>query len=127
MDTMPVNQKLFLGRETLYVDESDYVSRFWLLTRSKSGAYNATFEGIRCGNQEYIVYAYGQPSRMPNVRRVATPKWRDIGPDYRFNYRRELAMDYICAGVTPKTPEQVEQSVKGLYKKHNPYSEYTDF
>lgn len=126
MDTLPERQHLYLARGTVKVDDKDYVTRYWMLVRSTSGGYNASFEGTRCSTEEYIIYAYGQEGGNPQVREVDTPLWQKISRTTKFNYRRELAMDYLCAGTTPKTPQQVIQSVKGLYESHNPYSEYTD-
>ena len=126
MDELPKNQHLYLARGSVQVDQEDYVTRYWALIRSTSGGYNAFYEGTRCSTVEYIIYAYGQKSGTPRVREVETPLWQKINRTLRNNYRRELAMDYLCAGTTPKTPKQVIQSVKGLYESHNPYSEYTD-
>ena len=126
MDELPKNQQFFLGRGTVSVDDKDYVSRYWMLIRSRSGGYNASFEGTRCSTEEYIIYAYGHQEEIPQVRNVETPLWQKISRTTNFNYRRELALDYLCAGATPKSPDQIIQSVKGLYESHNPYSEYTD-
>lgn len=125
IDSLPENQRAFLDMGTLSVSDKDYVVRYWLLFRSTAGAYTATFEGLRCGTEEYVVYAYGNPRRKPAVREVKTPKWKAIG-GARSAYRKELAEDVFCTGGVPRERYQIEQAVKGLFEQRNPFDNWTN-
>ncbi|WP_456415945.1 CNP1-like family protein [Thiolapillus sp.] len=125
VDSLPKNQRAFLDTNTLSVSDKDYVVRYWLLIRSTAGGYTATFEGLRCGTEEYVIYAYGNPRRKPAVREVKTPKWKEIG-GARSAYRKELAKDVFCTGGVPRERYQIEQAMKGLFEQLNPFDNWTN-
>jgi hypothetical protein len=105
MDKLPPNLKLYADLTNLLVDKRDMVTRTWLVVRSTQGAYNGTYEGIRCATKEYKIYAYANPSRSDKPLRVAKfPGWREIKAD---SYREELARDYLCADILPRSPDQI--------------------
>lgn len=103
IDTLPRGFKLFLGEQSLSLGEQDQTLRFWVVVRSSSGAYNATFEGLRCDTREFKIYAYGRQHAKPNVRLAPQPAWRYIGMLPGDHFRRELADGYLCEGPIPHT------------------------
>ena len=121
MDALPKSQQLYLALDSVSVSKKDWVTRFWLLIRSRGGAYNAMYEAIRCGSDEFKTYAYGRKGRDPEVKLVDSAKWQDLGLRGRGNFRRELASYYICKESVPKTPEEIGQSIEGLFDSHNPW------
>ncbi|WP_456379070.1 CNP1-like family protein [Thiolapillus sp.] len=125
IDSLPKNQRAFLDMSTLSISDKDYVVRYWLLVRSTAGGYTATFEGLRCGTGEYVVYAYGNPRRKPAVREVRKPKWKGIG-GVRSAYRKELAEDVFCTGGVPRQRYQIEQAVQGRFEQLNPFDNWTN-
>lgn len=126
MDSLPKTQQLALDKNTMKVDQKDWVVRYWVLIRSTGGAYNAAYEGIRCTTNEFIIYAYGQNKREPNVKRVREPRWMDVGQRRKGNYRRELVDYFFCAGEVPRNIKQIEQAIDGVFELMNPYEEITD-
>jgi hypothetical protein len=104
MDNLPPNLTLYADFTNLVVDGRDLVTRTWLVVRSTQGAYNGTYEGIRCATKEYKVYAYANPTRNKPLRVAKFPGWREIRAN---SYREELARDYLCAGTLPRSPDQV--------------------
>lgn len=121
LDRLPPNLSLYADLQNLTVSDKDLVSRTWLVVRSAQGAYNGTFEAIRCATGEYKIYAYGNPQRSKPLRVVNLPRWRKIRPN---SYRDELAKDYICDGTRPKTPHQVRSTrAKSAADYDSPYDE----
>ncbi len=124
VDALPKNLHAYLDLNTLNLSDKDFVVRYWLLIRSDRGGHTATWEGVRCGTGEYVVYAYGYMNRKSPVRPVKQPKWRALSGRGGSNYRQELATDVFCAGTEPRKKFQVEQAVKGLYESHNPFNNW---
>jgi hypothetical protein len=92
------NFRYFIDRESLQTSE-DGVTRFILVIRSRSGVDNSSYEGIRCGQREYRVYAYGGPK---GFKRIPGSDWRHIPKSGRENYRNYLYQDLICNTYTGK-------------------------
>jgi len=111
IDVLRQGLKLFLDKRSLTLDEKDRTLRFWAVIRSPAGAYNATFEGLRCDTREFKIYAYGRQHANPGVRMVPKPTWRDIGVLPGDHFRRELAEDYLCEGPTPRIPDDIIQVI----------------
>lgn len=112
MDGLPHGLKLYLDADRLSLSEADEVLRFWVVIRSPAGAYNATYEGLRCETLEFKVYAYGRRHSDPKIRPVPKPKWRDIGALPGDHFRQELAQDLLCADVTPRTQRDIIERIK---------------
>ena len=108
MDNLQKNLTLYADFTNLVVDRGDLVTRTWYVVRSDRGAYNGTYEGIRCGTREYKIYAYANPSRKDKPLRIAEfPKWREIKDN---SYRAELVRDYLCAESIPRSPDQIRNT-----------------
>ncbi len=102
---LPPGMRLYADLKHLKVDKRDYVTRLWLVIRSRAGAYNASYEGIRCATREYKVYAYYNPKRHRNpLRKVRLPRWRAI---YKNGWRAELARDVLCSDTNPRDAQAI--------------------
>jgi hypothetical protein len=88
----------FIERGSLQTG-SDRVTRFTVVIRSKTGVDNTSYEGFRCGERLYKVYAYGSGERLFAVK---TPSWQIIPKDQSTNYRAALYDDLICNLLTGK-------------------------
>lgn len=126
VDALPKNQTAYLDMNTLAISHKDFVVRYWLLIRSKAGAFTISYEGLRCSTKEYIVYAYANPRRKPVVRKQKMPKWKKYGLLKKGDYRAELAEDFFCTGEIPRQKRQIEQSARGLFEAHNPFDNWTN-
>ncbi len=105
------------GRFRYYIDSNslqttkDGVSRFILVIRSSSGVDNSTYEGIRCGEREYRVYAYGDKA---GFKAMPGSSWKPISKSGYENYRHILYNDLICNTNTGKAnpPDTVLHAMK---------------
>jgi hypothetical protein len=105
LTSMPSGMRFSMDLENVTVSDKDYVTRTWFVVRSDT-AYNGTYEGIRCATGEYKVYAYANPTRSKPLRIVKMPTWKKIRAR---TYRAEVARDYICDDVRPKSEHAVKQ------------------
>jgi len=126
LDTLPKDQHAFIDLDTLTIGARDQVVRYWLSIRSSGGGSMTTYEGVHCGNMEFIVYAYGYSDRKPSLRPVRTPKWKKIAAQRSAPYRWELAQDVLCSGEVPRTLRQIDQAAKGRFEKMNPFDNWTN-
>lgn len=72
--------------------ESDGVVRYTLVARSPSGVTNISYEGIRCANGSYRVFAHGNDGRWA----VRQSEWRQIEPRAMQRWHNELRSQYFC-------------------------------
>ncbi len=112
IDSLPPALTLYLDRQGPVLTSQDRILRFWVVIKSSSGAFNATYEGLRCDTRQFKVYAYGRRHASPSVRPAPKPVWRDIGALPGDHFRRELAGDYLCDGPTPREPDEIVQLIK---------------
>ncbi len=73
----------------------DGVVRYTLVARSNSGAESVSFEGMRCKNGTYKVYAHGRSqdgSWVPN--RMA--EWVEVQPKRVNRQHQALRREYFC-------------------------------
>jgi hypothetical protein len=78
----------------------DRVTRFVVVIRSRSGAINTSFEGFRCGDRQFKVYAYGSDNKLFAVK---NPLWQTIPKDQSTDYRAALYDDLICNLLTGRS------------------------
>jgi len=83
----------FIDPETLSVGE-DGVVHYVILLRSKSGAENVMFEGIRCSKREYKTVAFGTADAKFRVLKSAA--WKDIPKTSNNWYRYDLWERFLC-------------------------------
>jgi hypothetical protein len=113
IDHGPVGASVFVDESSLEVNEKDRVVRYWMVMKTGSGRYGSmSYEGIRCGTGQYKNYAYASARKPDDIRPIKSPKWRDIRQHTR-DPRFEMARDYFCADVIPRTQEGVLKAVRG--------------
>lgn len=88
--------RFFVDRQSLSVGK-DGVVRFTLLARSNAGAENVSYEGIRCSERKYRVYAYGKPGGGWSER---DSDWRPIENKFQGS-RYALWLEYFCPQWVP--------------------------
>jgi hypothetical protein len=71
----------------------DGVVRFTLVIKSRSGAANVSYEGMRCNVREYKVYAYGSRGKF---RPVKGAQWERLNQSAYDLYRLDLRNFYLC-------------------------------
>ena len=98
--------ELFVDVKNITLSDKDHVARSWFVVRSEQGAYNGTYEGIRCATGEYKVYAYANPARSKPLRVVKMPKWSKAR---KGSYREEMMRDYFCDYTSPKSQEALSK------------------
>jgi len=87
---------------------ADGVVRYALVIVSSSGTWNASYEGMRCGKEEYRRYAYGTGRQW---QQVVGSAWQRILDGGTGRYRKTLYQDYLCnvAGANPDVREIVDR------------------
>ena len=90
--------RYFIDSSSLQTSK-DGVTRFSLVIRSRSGVDNSSYEGMRCGQREYTVYAYGSKQ---GLKMMPESSWKHIKKSGRGNYRHALYNDLICNTNTGK-------------------------
>lgn len=96
----------YIDRESLSIGK-DYVVRFTVVIKSRSGASNVLFEGIRCETEEYKTYAYG--SHDEKFLKASNPSWNILTRSGGTAYRYELYTNYLC-GSSP-VPLQISEMI----------------
>lgn len=71
---------------------TDGVVRYTLVARSLSGAENVSYEGIRCKDGSYKVYALGQGASWSRAR----SDWKRIEPHGVLRWHQALQREYFC-------------------------------
>jgi len=94
---------VYLDPDTLETGD-DGVLRYALVLESRSGVWNASYEGMLCYKGEYRRYAYGSGG---DWQLLAGQPWQRVVDDGRNSYRYLLYRDYLCrvAGADPDTGE----------------------
>ena len=91
------NFRFFIDRQSLSVGK-DGVVRYTLLARSPSGSENVTYEGIRCAEGSFRIYAYGRPGGGWNAR---DSEWRPIEVRTMQRWHNALWREYFCPQKVP--------------------------
>lgn len=74
---------------------NDGVVRYTLVSRSRSGAENISYEGIRCESFEKKLYAFGRPDG--SWSRSRRDQWERITGTISNRQHAALARDYFCS------------------------------
>jgi hypothetical protein len=93
------NFSYFIDPSSLSVD-NDQVARYTVVIESTTGIRNVFYEGIRCDEGVYKIYAYGVGNGPFTA--MADPKWTHIEGAGAHRYRRDLYKDYLCSGSMPR-------------------------
>jgi hypothetical protein len=90
--------------QTFYIDEKsvsvagDGVVRYTIVSKSKSGAVNVSYEGIRCATIERKAYAYGGENGTWTLARNAA--WKPITELVANRQHAALVKDFFCDVTT---------------------------
>lgn len=109
--------RFFVDSASLSVG-TDGVVRYVLLARSPQGVENMSFEGLRCSNGEYRIYATGGSDRSWVKNRDS--RWRTAG-ERAGGWHRVLANDFFCPGKSPI--RSAAEGVEALERGGNPRSD----
>lgn len=90
---------------------TDGVVRYTLVARSPAGAENVSYEGIRCKDRSYKVYALGQGATWSRAR----SDWKRIEPNSVQRWHQALQREYFCPFKfqVPTAAEAVEYLRRG--------------
>jgi hypothetical protein len=88
----PMSFRFFIDAASLSLSD-DFVVHYTFVARSRSGAENVSYEGMRCGGTGLLrIYAYGQDGRWV----LQKSAWRDIDPNTAQRWHKELRSRYFC-------------------------------
>lgn len=83
----------------------DWVVRYTAILKSRSGATNVFYEGIRCATSEFRRYANGGPE---GFKLSTTSRWRYIRSSGGSSRYRNVLLDrFICPAPAPGKPGAV--------------------
>ncbi len=88
---------LFIDPASLAIGE-DGVVRYTAILRSRSGAANVFYEGIRCSRGQYRRYAYGGAD---GFRMAGNSRWRYIRGSGAEPYLQVLLDHFLCPSPGP--------------------------
>lgn len=83
----------FVDAKSLSVG-GDGVVRYTAIAKSQSGALNISFEGMRCADGQFRVYAFGRADK--SWSEVRDSRWETIRNDPRNAQRAVLYSDFFC-------------------------------
>ncbi len=86
--------KYFIDASSVNVTAGDNVVRYTVVIEPPSGLRSVLFEGIRCDNNEYKMYAsalWGQP-----LNPLTSPQWKTIEESGTGAYRHDLFTYFLC-------------------------------
>jgi hypothetical protein len=86
-----VSFRFFIDADSLSVGP-DRIVRYTLVALSPSGVANVSYEGMRCADALYAIYAYGQNGRWS----PRPPEWRTIELKPTQNWHHELRSGFFC-------------------------------
>jgi hypothetical protein len=90
----------------------DGVVRYSLVAKSQDGALSTSFEGIRCSDAQFRIYAFGQSHNTWSESRM--PQWQPIPADTRNAQRAVLYRDIFCpGGGVVATAEEAVKALRG--------------
>lgn len=96
-------QTFALDAKSLAVGK-DGVVRYTLVTVSRGGAKNISYEGIRCASFEHKIYAFGRDDG--SWSRSRRDQWEPIVRSKVNRQHAALALDYFCSNLTVVGNEQ---------------------
>jgi CNP1-like family len=101
----------------------DGVVRYSLIAKSSDGALNVSFEGIRCLDGKFRIYAFGRPDKTWSEARGAI--WQAMPADARNAQRTALYGEYFCpGGGIIYTSEEGAQALRAGRHPRGTYSRY---
>lgn len=104
------NFRYYVDESSLSIGEFDKVARYTLVVRSKTGARNVFYEGIRCDTEEYKTYAFGVGKNK--MKAMREPRWRPIRNLKHLKHRLDLLNFYLCKPPWPRPPKEAVNAIK---------------
>jgi hypothetical protein len=89
---------------------ADGVVRYVVVIKTRGGATNVSFEGIRCSTRERKTYAFGKNDKT--WAQATSKSWQAIS---RGSYQAVLSREYFCPnnGIVAKAAEGVDALKRG--------------
>jgi len=103
---------------TVFIDPAslnigaDRVVRYWVSLRSKSGADNTMYEGLRCTTHEYKTYAYGSKKTPGGFKAMESEHWLTTKAVRGRGFRHELDDQYFCYYGNPRPLQEILSRIK---------------
>jgi hypothetical protein len=102
---------------------NDGVVRYSLIAKSSEGALNVSFEGIRCSEGKFRIYAFGRSDKTWSEARSST--WQAMPADPRNAQRTVLYSEYFCpAGIVINSAEEGVRALKAGGHPRGTFSRY---
>lgn len=102
--------RFFVDGATLSVGK-DGVVRYVLVIKTSGGATNVSFEGIRCGANQYKLYATGRADGTWAKSQIGA--WRPIENKLVNRYHAALNRDFLCPIGTPiNSPDEGRNALR---------------
>jgi hypothetical protein len=102
--------QFFIDASTLQVGK-DGVVRYVIVVRTRGGAVNISFEGLRCESREYKTYASGH--RDGTWAKARQSAWRPIGNKSMNRQHAALSRDLFCpSGVAIQSPAEGRDALR---------------
>jgi hypothetical protein len=100
---------------------ADNIVRYTVIAKSASGANNISFEGMRCSDKEFRIYAVGRSDNTWSE--VRNSGWQPITVDQRNVQRAVLYRDFFCpfAGNVADIGEALRTLRAGTSRAAIPY------
>lgn len=101
----------------------DGVVRYSLIAKSPDGALNVSFEGIRCSERKFRIYAFGRSDNSWSESRSSA--WQAMPADSRNAQRAVLHSEFFCppGGII----DTAEEGVRALKAGRHPRAMYPRF
>ena len=96
---------------------ADQVVRYSLIAKSADGALNVSYEGMRCANKQFRIYAFGRSDNTWSESRNS--RWEPIRTNSRNAPREALHSDYFCPS-SGSNIVSAEEGVRVLKRGGNP-------
>ncbi|MBU0500488.1 MAG: CNP1-like family protein [Gammaproteobacteria bacterium] len=118
IDSVGDSFTVWLDTKTLSIGKDDRVIRYWLVLRSKTGANNAMYEGLRCKTKEYKTYAFASQKETGKIDEMKQPKWLPTKSVRGFQFRQELQEGYFCSFGVDKTRDEIVKVLEDANRGH---------
>ena len=112
----------FVDAKSVSVD-TDGVVRYSLIAKSPDGALNISFEGIRCSDGKFRIYAFGRPDKTWSAARTAV--WQAMPADSRNAQRAVLYSMFFCPARA--IIESADEGVQALRTGAHPRGSFSRF
>ena len=96
---------------------ADGVVRYSMIAKSSDGALNISYEGIRCSERKFRIYALGRSDKTWSESRNSS--WQAMPADPRNGQRAVLYSDFFCpdGGIIGSSEEGVQALKAGAHPR----------